>query len=221
VALLHKCDWFQPADRLRYANGIAFREVVLMKFWAWSALSLLGLGVALSAASANGLRPPPAFPHFNQGFALRTGANDVKLVVVVDPMVKQPRLEVPRSLLITGTPPRGPFGDAGGPSNVMAGLALALAFTSGGLWLSKRGRSVAITLAAVSLLTFAGAVGADIPRPKPPKAPPPVSLPANVKLSGKLTMQIVPAGDAVRLVVSPSMLDNSPKVKIAPKSRAE
>jgi hypothetical protein len=186
-----------------------------MKFWAWSALSLLALAATLSLASAN--VPPPRLPPAN----LRAGASEVKLVVVIDAKVKQPRLEVPRNLLVAprlGPARPGRIGAIDSTPNVTAGLALALAFTSGGLWLSKRGRSVAIALAAVALFSLGGAVSADLVKPKGPRELPAVVLPAEVKMSGKLTLQIVDRGDAVRLVVNSSML---PGPKRAPALRPE
>ncbi len=179
-----------------------------MRPWSIACLSLLVLGGAVSFAHANGAPLFPAPP------ALKPETKDVKFVVVLDDKATQPRLEVPRGLLVGPAPRRPGFGAANVPT-VVAGLALSFAFVSGGLWLSKRGRKVAASLLVVSLLTFSGAAYADLvrPRPKPKDKEITIALPAGVHHSDKVTLKIVENGDAVRLVVSKKMLVNPPRAR--------
>jgi hypothetical protein len=152
---------------------------------------------------------------------LKPGPNEVKLVVEIDDKVKHPRLEVSSQLLLNGPAapaaplPSGRFGAAA--PTVAVGICLALALSSGGLWLSRRGRGRALAagLLAISALAFGGAVWADLAKPKPPPKPQTVALPAGVHLHDKLTLHIVEDGDALKLVVNKSMLVAPPKAKAA------
>jgi hypothetical protein len=187
-----------------------------MTRWTLPALLLLA---AWPAARAD-LRPPPrpAAP------GLRAGPQDVKLVVEIDDKAKQPRLLVPRNLLVNpgGAVPGARPGRAGASlPTAAAGLALALGLMSGGVWLARRGgrRALAAAAGALVLLGLGGVLWADIPagprpRPKPVRAPEVVGLPAGVQLSGKLTLEIVPRGDSLKLVVSKSMLTSPRSVKL-------
>jgi hypothetical protein len=158
----------------------------------------------------------------------------------VDEKAKQARLVVPVNLMVPGgfqLPPGGlpgqprpgtlPFqapppsrdANAGriGLPTIVAGLALTLAFASGGLWLVRRGRgrTAAGLLLVAAFALGATALWADIPgpgggrarppRPRPPEPVPanttPLALPAGVELTGQVLLEVAPVGDAVRLIV--------------------
>jgi len=153
-----------------------------------------------SVASANADKVPPPPPK-----TIKVGTRDVKLEVVIDDKAKTARLQIPQGLL-TEDKRRS---DAGWPlPTIMAGLALTLAFVSGGLWLVRRGpaRKVAAVVLFLSLLAFGtAAVYADlIVRPRPD--PKPLTLPAGLTLSDKMVLEVVEKGDTVKLVVNSSML---------------
>src|SRR4051812_15951516 len=106
--------------------------------WSLAGLSLLLLLGATPQASGNGGIPPFGRPF---GPVLKPGPQEAKLVVQIDDKVKQPRLEIPRSLLLVPGPgglpgpgalPPGPpiprrFGALSVPTTVAA-LAIALTF---------------------------------------------------------------------------------------------
>jgi hypothetical protein len=171
------------------------------------AVAALFLFAAAAPARAD-LAPPKPPPAPGQS---------AKLVVEVDPNAKEPRLVVPVALL-GATPKDGPkdketaFLGLGLPT-IVVGLALSLAFVSGGFWLVRRGRgrtAAAVVLALALLTAAATAVWADVPigpRPKPKNDP--VALPAGVTLSDKITVVAdnAAAADApVRLIITKDML---------------
>jgi hypothetical protein len=97
---------------------------------------------------------------------------------------------------------------------IVAGLALTVALASGGFWLVRRGSgsTLAGLLVMATLALGATALWADIgpgPRPRPPVRPQfketkgtPVTLPADVQItSNKITVEVSPVGDTVRLIV--------------------
>jgi len=210
-----------------------------MKRWTRFGLSLLALCVMLSEAFANGApRPgfyrPPVAPVGNpvlQPGVGRPAPIKVKLVVKVDEKAKLPVLQVPLNLALgqqpggagQALPPRG--ADAGlrlGVPTVVAGLALTLAFASGGLWLVRRGSGRYLAILLVLSLFAAGtaAVWADLgPRPlgpvpqKPlPKvALPALKLPAGIELTDKLILEPVAADDHLTLIVPKSMVSEKEK----------
>ena len=88
------------------------------------------------------------------------------------------------------------------PNHLMiAGVAVTLALGLGGVWLVRRpGRSgtrgLALLLAAGGTLAISSVAWANQAAPKPPV---PAALP--VAFEGKIKVEIVPAGDTVRLIV--------------------
>ena len=88
---------------------------------------------------------------------------------------------------------------------IVAGLALALAFVSGGLWLVRRGRARAIAAVVLTLaaLTFgATALFADIAKPpRPVPTPVTLALPVDVTFTGKVEIELADKGDDVQLLV--------------------
>jgi hypothetical protein len=129
-----------------------------MKRWTAAGLFVLALSPMLSAVRGDlaprpGIRPgakpfvPPVNP-FKQPGGGRPLPVKVKLVVQVKDKIKLPVLQVPINLAMgqQGNPGGG-VGEAPNPepgrrfglTTLVAGVALTLAFTSGGLWLVRRG----------------------------------------------------------------------------------
>lgn len=135
------------------------------------------------------------------------------LVILVDPTAQQATLQIPRKLLgIQKTDASNGEKDDNGlaglaPTHtIAAGLCLALALTTGGLWLARRGRGLFL---AMLLLTSVGAatVWADIsprPRPRPPvPIPVPIPVPAiPLQVKDQVAIQIVDQGEAVTLTLT-------------------
>ncbi len=179
---------------------------------------LLAAGVAVYAMPPGLFSPPVRQPAKS---AWRVGPQDVKLTVVTDPKLKAPRLLIPRSLLVTTTPEPKRVGAAGRIPAVMAGLALSSALVVGGLWLAGKGgrrtRAAALVLGVLAVIG-AGTAWADIPapwwQPRPPRpgppfmppvekpeAPPALKLPANVTLPADIQIEVVDAGEGLRLAI--------------------
>lgn len=169
----------------------------------WTLLAAVVLLYGVAEVKANGGRPFPIAP----GVAF--GSRNAEMVVEVDEKAKDTRLVIPSNLLIIPQPRPGKLGaDAGGIPLIVTGLALTCAFVSGGMWLVRRGRGRFLGgLLFVALLTAGtSVVTADLIRPINPKPPVkentlPVQLPANIQLTGKVLLEIVPTGDKIRLVV--------------------
>jgi hypothetical protein len=164
--------------------------------------AVVALVGTVATARADRASPPPKTVKF--------GSRDVKLVVEVDDKVKTAKLVIPQGLL-TEDKRRS---DAGWHlPTIMAGLALTLAFVSGGLWLARRGpaRKVAAVVLVLSLLAFGTAALYANAGFKPTPVPKVVTLPADVILSDKLVLEVVDKGDAVHLIVNPSMLAKKPE----------
>ena len=158
------------------------------------------------------------------------GPVEVKFKVELDEKAKGPVLQLPRGVTggrvrpagPKGPPPAGKEGQPEGeepvvlefdgavaaepgrnPNHLMiAGVAVTLALGLGGIWLVRRpGRSgtrgLALLLAAGGTLAASSVAWANQAAPKPP--PPPVVLP--VAFEGKIRVEIVPAGDTVRLIL--------------------
>ena len=215
-----------------------------MKRWTRIGLSLLALGLLLPEARADllpgrGVRPPvrpigpPAGNPFVQPGGGRPTPIKVKLVVRVDEKSKLPVLQVPLNLAMgqqagpgVQTPP--PAGADAGPRlgipTIVAGLALTLAFASGGLWLVRRGSGRALAILLVLSLFAAGAAvwanGAPRPFPRPP-APQPrpvlpeLKLPAGIELSDKLILEPVAAQPAASPAADASVGHRPPPASAA------
>jgi hypothetical protein len=127
---------------------------------------------------------------------------------------KTPRLQIPRKFLRNAPQSEKKSADAGRQRLplTMAGLALTAAFTSGGLWLVRRGNRRRIVAGGLTLALFAAgatALWADLaprPRPRPPVVPPLVALPAAVQFDKQIVLEIVDQGDAIKLLVSPKLI---------------
>jgi hypothetical protein len=180
-------------------------------------LFLLG---ALTAAHGNEAAPPrERIPARERKEVLPRGARRVSLTVEVDDRVKEARLQIPANLL----PPAAPAAPARGAGawhlpTVVAGVALTLSLTTGGLWLLRRGSTRRAAAAGLLLALFAlggTALLADIPpgrgrpRPQPPAPPGPAGtllLPADVRLPPNLVLEVVEKGDGVKLIVNKAAL---------------
>jgi len=162
--------------------------------------------ILTSAVLANGApfpRPPVV-----------VNSAEAKLVVQVDANAKKPILKVPSSLVQKAAQPR-PGGQAllDNPTLLVAGLALACAFVSGGFWLlrGKGGRATVAILAVAGLALAGGFLVADLrPPPMPPQLPA-IALPAKVDLSGDVTIQVYasPLDNNIYLIV-PGPADKAP-----------
>ncbi len=161
----------------------------------------------VAEVKANGGRPfpNPVLP------VIVPGVRNAELVVEVDDKAKDTRLVIPANLLIAPQPRPGKVGaDAGNLPLIVTGLALTCAFVSGGLWLVRRGRGrnvIGFLVVGAILVAGTSAALANVPAFRPPPPPAvkenttPVKLPANVQLTGKVVLEIVPAGNKIRLVV--------------------
>jgi hypothetical protein len=161
-----------------------------------------------------GNRAPPPRPQPG----IQIGTQDAKIAVEIDEKAKVARLQIPAQLLTGGKGRPGAGAGLDRVPMVIAGLALTCAFVSGGFWLVRRGRGnvLAALGLGLSLLAFgASAALADLgPKPIGPKPPPPVplvpvKLPANIEINGNLTLEIIPAGDTLKLIVNKSMVKDA------------
>lgn len=151
-----------------------------------------------------------AFPHFGPRERPRSPtpvhpANAVPVVIEASDTLTEPRLVIPRPLLarakkLPTTRPTAALQDrpwAAGAPTALAGLALTVALTAGGLCLARReGRTLPVVLlTGVGLAVGAGAafVGAH---PQPPPPPPPVEV-----LFDHAAVEVVERGTEVRLLV--------------------
>jgi hypothetical protein len=101
---------------------------------------------------------------------------------------------------------------------LIAGLALTLSLSFGGLWVMRRyGRGSAralVLLAAGAVLAGSTVAWANIPPPKKFEAPPVAALP--IAFDGKVNLEIVlGGGDTIRLVLDK---DTYEKMKEKPKA---
>jgi hypothetical protein len=161
-------------------------------------LALAALAFLSESAARADVRPQPQPP---PAPGLIMGARDAKLIVQKDDNAKAARLVIPAGLLTAQPGPRR-IGALDGLPAAVAGLALTAAFVSGGFWLVRKKRTLAAMSLFASLVVFGTtAVQADLrPVPRPP-APVTVNFPATVTHDGKLTLEIVPAGDTIQLIM--------------------
>lgn len=162
-----------------------------------AALALLTLVGLAPVARADIATPPPPPPISTQ---------KVKLIVLTGDNLKEAHLRIPQNLLpAAAKAEKGSETSLFAAPNVVAGLALTLAFVSAGFWLVRRGRTRAAAAAVLVLALIgagASAVWADIPRPpRRPFVQPPVELPAGIQLSENSVLEIVPKGDTITLIV--------------------
>jgi len=177
-----------------------------------------------------------------------------KVEIRVDEKADQARLLIPRRFVFERRADAGNgFDDkslgAARPSPLhlaVAGLALSLALTFGGLWLVRsrvhlRARNVALLLTTCTLLALGGVLLANGPPPgsrvggtgnntgnntggfgglgggQGGAIPPQVvALPPGILASDKVVVEVIEKGDAVVLVISPAM-----KAKLAEKPAKE
>ncbi len=205
-----------------------------MRRWTWAGLFVLVSSVMICEARGDliGPRRPgvpvrPGVNPFAQPGAGRPAPVKVKLVVKVDEKAKLPVLQVPINLALgrqaNAGVGQGPEADPEsgrrfGLSTVVAGLALTLAFASGGLWLVRSGSGRKMAIFVVAGLFVAGAAAfADLTphpaaprsRPQAPPAKPALTtlkLPAGIDLNDKLILEPMPPGDHLTLIVPKSMV---------------
>jgi hypothetical protein len=173
-----------------------------MRRWTWAVLALLALSASSPSARGNlrVFRPSEAPP----------GPHQVKLVLEVDDSVKEPRLQIPRALLrlFPAAQPRRGAGAWHLPT-VVAGVALTLAFASGGLWLLRRSPRTAAAALLLALFALGGAAlwaNAPVFQNAPAQAPDVLQLPTGIRLPGKIVLEVVDGGDSVKLIVNKSMV---------------
>ncbi|HEY7425393.1 MAG TPA: hypothetical protein VH682_14275 [Gemmataceae bacterium] len=200
-----------------------------MKCWTLVGMSLLTLCMMLPEVCANSA-PEPDFRL--RGMRPRT-LIEVKLVVEVDEKAKLPILQVPLNLAQELQPADGAAAaplvkgaDAGlrlRAPTVVAGLAMTLAFASGGLWLLRRGAGRYLAILVVLSLFAAGtaAVWTNLALANPllPPALPVLKLPAGIELTDKLILEPVAAGDHLTLIVPKSMVSEKEKKEGGEKRR--
>jgi hypothetical protein len=171
----------------------------------------------VAQVNANGGRPPliPVGP------GVMLGSRNVEITVEVDEKAKDTRLVIPSNVLVMPQPLPGKLGaDAGGLPPIVTGVALTCAFVSGGMWLVRRGRGRLLGGLLIAGLLVAGTsmVSANFGpiKPKPPVVKEntvPVQLPANVQITGKLVLEIVPNGDKIRLIVPKTAVPKGEKIE--------
>jgi hypothetical protein len=141
------------------------------------------------------------------------------VVVVVDDKATETHVQIPRALL---GQLRADAGEVGDPDTrraealpllhlVVAGTALSLALTFGGLWLVRhRSRSPRSNVALLLIAVAALAVGATtlwanaappVPKPKPDSAGPDKVAAAGIPLADKAVIEVVDKGEAITLIV--------------------
>jgi hypothetical protein len=191
-----------------------------MQRWIWTTAVVLALlapaaRADLKPANPVGPKKPPA------------GPLTAPIVVVVDDKATETHVQIPRALL---GQLRADAGDAADPNTrraealpplhlVVAGTALALALTFGGLWLVRARirptrSNVALLLVAITALAIgATSLWADIavpkPKPKPDSGTADAKVPANgANLTDKAVIEVVDKGDAITLIVNRDDLAN-------------
>jgi hypothetical protein len=172
-----------------------------------------GPGVVPPGGGFTGIVPPGVFPP------------GVVPPGVVPPGTVPPGVTPPKGTPTQGNPkgtaPRADASELRLPT-IMAGLALTAAFVSGGLWMVRRGagRTLIGLLVVSTFVAGAALLWADarvpFPNPRPftlPDVPKgtPIKLPASVELNDKISLEILPAGDTIRLLVPKSVVKDADK----------
>jgi hypothetical protein len=118
-------------------------------------------------------------------------------VVEVSEKVRETRLLIPRKLFSAWQADR-PQASAAAPPLWVAGVALGLSAAFGGLWLVRRGRTLAAGM-AVALV----AVGATLSLSGPVRAKARAQLPPvpNFTIADQVVVEVVEQGDSVRLIL--------------------
>ncbi len=170
-----------------------------MNRWLAPTIGLFLLFGALSPVRGDVAVPPPPLPE----------AKPAKIIILVDERVTAPRFVVPKTLMADKK------GAGLNTTTIVAGLALTLAFVSGGLWLARRGKARAIVASVVTVAALAlgtTALLADLPKPpRPPKGPVALTLPADVTFTGKVEVEFVEKGDDVKLLVKQAWVKQQKK----------
>lgn len=181
-----------------------------MKRFLVAASALFTAVYFIPAARADLAVPPPPPP---------VATHKVKLVVLTGDNLKEAHLRIPQNLLPAAKTEKSSETSLLGLPTVIAGLALTLAFVSGGLWLARRGRgpgraTPAVVLALSLFALGASVVWADIPRPPRHAPEPPIPLPAGIQLSENMVLDILPEkGDTITLVVNKNMVLKTDKAE--------
>jgi len=162
-----------------------------MKTWP---IAFLFLAIAFSPLARADVGPPrpkePAFP----------------LVIEADPKVAEAKLIIPKKMLGTlkgalDSEGADRYGSTVSPAHtIIAGAALALALTFGGLWLVRKGpggaRSLSLLIGAVTFLGIGALAFANSGPPRPIEKP----------RWDKVVIEVVDNGDEVKLVVNKAKL---------------
>jgi hypothetical protein len=179
----------------------------------WMCITAVVLALLAPAAHADLIPGKPRGPVFK-------APPNAPVVVVVDDKATETHVQIPRALL---GQLRADAGDASDPNTrraealpplhlAVAGAALALALTFGGLWLvrsrvrTSRSNVVLLLVAATALAIGATSlwanVAAPIPKEKPTTGAQDPKVPAGgITLADKAVIEVVDKGDAITLIV--------------------
>ena len=183
------------------------------------AAALLCLFLAgLAQADLPGPRPRPR-PAPVQPLPPEPKVPTYPLVLEVRADVAEAKLEIPRKMLgmLKGElqlEEANPPAIAGTPRlhTIIAGSALALGLSFGGLWLVRRGqvsgRTLGLVAGATLFLGIGAAVWADR-APARPRPAPQINAPPRSPRMNNVVIEVVDKGDAVKLVISADKLQQS------------
>jgi hypothetical protein len=169
-------------------------------------ISLLCLAVLASVSHASPVRKPPKMLN------VKVGQEEAQLVVKTQESLQRARLVIPDKLVGSPVGEAEKQGRSGIPfPTIVVGVALALAFVSGGAWLigrGKPGRTAALLLLGLLIVGGCGQTNKPATDGKGPGPGPKVtsvSLPATVTLSEEIELAIADGRDhsEVTLYVGP------------------